>query len=149
MTDWAVWMWTLKPSGNHGDLPVPTVWPSNFLMEQQSGGGSWLVGQITEACRKAELILAARSNGSQIATCLRDLPVSNWNVVINFLRRSDVTCCLCKGQENRGGLGRSWVGGSPMGSTIDVYSVDLFVEWRWCAQQDIVHPLQTNSLHCL
>lgn len=96
---------------------MPTVWPSNFLMEpfnsslvsnnrgEEADWCSTLRGQITEAYWKA------RSNCPLIATCLRDLPVSNWNVVINFLRRSDVTCCLCKGQENRGGLGRSWRGG--------------------------------------
>lgn len=99
---------------------LPTVWPSNFLMEPPNSSSvsniqgeeadwcSTLKGRITESYWKAELILTARSNGSQIATCLCDLPGSNWNVVINFLHRSDVTCCLSKGQEDRGGWGRSW-----------------------------------------
>lgn len=131
----------LSTLDNHGDLRASTVWPSNFLMKPLNNSpwqatiwaGSWLVqypkGQIKESYWKAELILATGSNSSQIATCFGDLPVSNWNVVMNFLCRSNVTCCLSKGQTDRrrGGvrlvaLGR---GRSPTGSTLDLYSVEL------------------------
>lgn len=71
---------------------------------------SSLRSQIIESYWKAKLILATRSNSFQIATCPADLPLSNWNVVINFLHRSDVTCCVSKGSGGRreGGLLMWW-----------------------------------------
>lgn len=66
--------------------------------------------------------------------------------MINFLSRSNVTCCLGSGGQREVKLEMEWgwgMGWSPMGSTLDLYSVDLL------SGDDVLNRTQSKSLQRL